>query len=220
MAKGKRPGVMLYFTLRPCLHCFSYEQKGKLLDAIFDYGESGIEPHFDDATLAVAWAFVQALIDADGDRYREKCEKAKVAADARWGSMQVNADECERMRTNADNANINNNINSKNIVPTSVGTKKAGATFKHDSLPYRAARWLADQIEARLPNCTPHKEATLQAWALDFDCCNRLDGHNWDVINDVLAFSQSNSFWRKNILSGGKFRKQFTALLAQMEDEA
>lgn len=46
MAGGKQPGVMLYFTLRPGLKALSLEEKGMLLDAIFSYGEDGIEPAF------------------------------------------------------------------------------------------------------------------------------------------------------------------------------
>lgn len=102
------------------------------------------------------------------------------------------------------------------FVPPSAGTKKLKQVFAHDSLPYRAARWLADQIEGRLPNCTAHSEATLQSWAADFDKCHRLDGHSWEDIDKVLQFSQFDSFWQSNILSGGKFRKQYTQLLAKM----
>lgn len=102
------------------------------------------------------------------------------------------------------------------LVPPSAGTKKPKQVFEPDSLPYRAARWLADQIEARLLNCTPHSEAILQNWAADFDKCHRLDKHDWEDINAVLQFSQFDPFWQANILSGGKFRKQYTQLLAKM----
>jgi hypothetical protein len=67
-----------------------------------------------------------------------------------------------------------------------------------------------------LPNCTAHSETTLQNWAADFDKCNRLDKHGWEDINEVLQFSQSDPFWSTNILSAGKFRKQYTQLLAKM----
>lgn len=93
---------------------------------------------------------------------------------------------------------------------------KQKKAFEHDETPYKAARWLADQIEARMPTCKAYSENQLQAWALDFDRCNRLDGHPWTEINDVLSFSQSDSFWQQNILSGGKFRKQYITLLAKM----
>lgn len=113
-------------------------------------------------------------------------------------------------------SHIKKKTKDNSLVPPSVGTKKPKQVFEPDSLPYRAARWLADQIEERLPNCTPHSEAILQSWAADFDKCHRLDKHSWEDIDKVLQFSQLDSFWQTNILSGGKFRKQFTQLLAKM----
>lgn len=118
-----------------------------------------------------------------------------------------------------ENVPHNKNETKTTSLVSPNGSTKAKPTFEHDSLPYRAARWLADQIEERLPNCTAHSEATLQSWAADFDKCNRLDKHDWESINEVLQFSQSDSFWQSNILSGGKFRKQFTQLLAKMGGE-
>lgn len=47
MASKKRPGVMLYFDLRPCLKALSLEQKGLLFDSILSYGEIGVVPQFD-----------------------------------------------------------------------------------------------------------------------------------------------------------------------------
>lgn len=114
--------------------------------------------------------------------------------------------------------NVPHNKNeTKNISFISPdGSTKAKQSFEPDSLPYRAARWLADQIEGRLPACTPHSETTLQSWVADFDKCHRLDGHTWEDINDVLQFSQGDPFWCTNILSAGKFRKRYNQLLARM----
>lgn len=105
---------------------------------------------------------------------------------------------------------------ANNSLVSPDGSTKVKQTFEPDSLPYRAARWLADQIEERLPNCTPYSETTLQSWAADFDKCHRLDGHAWEDVNEVLQFSQADPFWSTNILSAGKFRKQYTQLLAKM----
>ena len=115
-----------------------------------------------------------------------------------------------------ENVPHNKNETKTTSLVSPNGSTKTKPTFEHGSLPYRAARWLADQIEERLPNCTAHSEATLQSWAADFDKCNRLDKHDWESINEVLQFSQSDPFWCTNILSAGKFRKQYTQLLAKM----
>lgn len=93
---------------------------------------------------------------------------------------------------------------------------RAKKTFPPDSDAYQAACCLRDEIAQRLPTSTPPSEKQLQSWADAFDKCNRIDGHSWDEIEQVLLFSQSDKFWQQNILSGEKFRKRYTQLLARM----
>lgn len=80
---SERPGVMFYFSLRPALKRLSMEEKGRLFDAILDYGETGILPELD-GVLGVCWDFIQPMIDKDAEAYRMKCEKAKRSIEARW----------------------------------------------------------------------------------------------------------------------------------------
>lgn len=75
-----RPGVMIYFSLRPVLKYLNDEQLGQLLRAILDYGEYGAVPDFTEPLLAMAWSFVVTGIDRDWEAYREKMDKRKYAA--------------------------------------------------------------------------------------------------------------------------------------------
>ena len=100
MAGGKQPGVMLYFTLRPGLKALSLEEKGMLLDAIFSYGEDGIEPAFNSPALAITWGFVQPLLDADKQRYQDRCKNAQKAIEARWNRVRENTDVYESYQFN------------------------------------------------------------------------------------------------------------------------
>lgn len=95
---------------------------------------------------------------------------------------------------------------------------KVKVSFERDSRPYKCALYLAGQISERIPG-KRYAEATLQSWAKDFDRVNRLDGHSWDDIGTVLTFSQNDSFWQGNILSGAKFRKQYDQLYLKMQKE-
>jgi len=79
----KQPGVLLYFDVRPSLKRFSLEEKGRLFEAILDFGEYGVVPELDGA-LAVAWDFIQPRLEKDRDRYVENCEKHRDNANARW----------------------------------------------------------------------------------------------------------------------------------------
>lgn len=76
-----RPGIMVYFDIRPCLNRLTCEQKGLLFEAMLDYGESGIVPDFgQDVALAVAWDFIKPKIDRDTIRYQAQVLQKRYAA--------------------------------------------------------------------------------------------------------------------------------------------
>ena len=103
---------------------------------------------------------------------------------------------------------------------TDARPKKEEKVFDKDSDAYKAAAYLARHIEKHYPNVKPPTEKDKQRWAADFDKCNRIDGYDWWDISDVLRFSQQSPFWRKNILSGKKFREKYERLLIEMTEEA
>ena len=63
----------MYFDTRPAMKRLSYEQMGRLYEAILDYGELGVVPNFsEDPYLQFAWDFVYPRIDSDGESYQKK----------------------------------------------------------------------------------------------------------------------------------------------------
>jgi hypothetical protein len=48
------------------------------------------------------------------------------------------------------------------------------------------------------------------------DLLMRVDGRTPAEVEEVLRWSQDNSFWHRNILSAPKFREKFDTLLASM----
>ena len=103
----ERPGVLIYFSLRPAIKRLTLEEKGALFEAILDYAQNGVYPDFD-GVLGICWDFVQPLIDADGEAYRDKCEKAKKAIETRW-AKEKNTQEYGRIQTNTEHTNSNSN---------------------------------------------------------------------------------------------------------------
>jgi len=93
--------------------------------------------------------------------------------------------------------------------------KRAPEEFDSDSYPYKAAVYLDERIRENYRKIKPQNEAGLQKWASEFDKCHRIDGWEWRDISEILAYSQDSCFWRKNIRSGSKFRKQCDALYAE-----
>lgn len=69
-----KPGVMVYFDIRPCIARLSLSEKGQLFDAILDYAENGVEPEIDGG-LGVAWDFIRPRIDKDSERYTKPSGK-------------------------------------------------------------------------------------------------------------------------------------------------
>lgn len=78
---GKQPGVMLYFeTCRP-LKTFSLEDKGRIFEAVLDYGENGFLPVFNEnPLLEFAWSYLQIGIDRDREQYERKCQQNQEKA--------------------------------------------------------------------------------------------------------------------------------------------
>lgn len=103
------------------------------------------------------------------------------------------------------------------VVDTQIRKGKSNISFSPDGEAYRCAVFLANEIHQRLPKSKPPTEAALQKWADQMDKLHRLDGYSWETIAEVLDFSQRDEFWSTVILSAGKFRKQFTPLMARME---
>ncbi len=120
-----RPGVMFYFDTRPCLKRLSNEDKGRLFEAILDFGEYGVIPDFD-GTLGVAWDFIQPKIDRDCKRYESIVEKRTQAAKARWAkegrSSDANECTCISDMPNTDtNSTTSSTPTSKSKANTAVG---------------------------------------------------------------------------------------------------
>ena len=108
-----RPGIMLYFELRKPLAWLSDAQKGKLFDAILEYGEYGVVPEFD-GMLAMAWGFIQPRLDKDCESYENSKAQRQYAAFCKKRSSRglpklgfdewLEMDEAERnVRCTADN---------------------------------------------------------------------------------------------------------------------
>jgi hypothetical protein len=67
---------------------------------------------------------------------------------------------------------------------------------------------LADLIEAN----GIKRPAVTDNWLKDMERINLIDGYSYDQIERTIRWTQQDSFWRSNVLSPAKLRKQFGAL--------
>lgn len=100
-----------------------------------------------------------------------------------------------------------------NTPPTSNDaevSKKPTQQFKENSEAYKLSSYLLQKIRANDPN---FKQPNLQKWAVTIDRLIRLDKRDPKLIKAVIDFATTDDFWKSNILSANKLRKQFTTLM-------
>lgn len=73
---------------------------------------------------------------------------------------------------------------------------------------------LENDARAKVPD---PGSATWRTWVVDIHKINRLDGRDWQEIDRVIRWCQSDPFWKSNILSPAKLRKQFTTLMLKSQ---
>ncbi len=113
-----------------------------------------------------------------------------------------------------DNQKISTDDNQKITPSVLLSSSSKINTFDLDSKPYKLACYLLQIILDRKPDL---KKPDLQKWANAFDLMIRIDNRNPDRIAQVIEWSQKDLFWKNNILSPDKLRKQFDNLELKME---
>lgn len=123
-----RPGIMLYFDIRQPLEVLPYEDKGRLFDAILEYGELGTIPEFD-GMLAMAWGFIQPKLDRDSKEYERTVLKRQYATFCRElkrkGAPDVSFDEWVVMSDDERQQMLSHDATR---YPTTTGTSTAAGT--------------------------------------------------------------------------------------------
>ena len=122
-----KPGVMIYFTMRPSRK-LPMEDRLRLYDAMLDYGETGVVPELE-GPLAVLWDYFQPQLELDNARYesiRAKRAKAgRLGGQACQGSRQPEQEpqdgqEEAREAAEANEANEANQANEANTIQSST----------------------------------------------------------------------------------------------------
>ena len=125
------------------------------------------------------------------------------------GKPDTNNTNCNKTNCNKTNSKkrVTSELPSSSDTPRAKDKKKV--KYEPDSKPYRCARKLLDEI---LKNKPDFKIPNLQKWADTFRLMNERDERSWKTIGDVIMFATQDDFWRVNILSADKLRKQFDRL--------
>lgn len=131
-----RPGIMLYFDIREPLRVLPDADKGRLFDAILEYGEHGTIPEFD-GMMALAWGFIKPKLDRDAVEYANTVSKRQYAAFCRElkkkGAVEITFEEWSALSDGERKQMLSCDINrypttTATLTPTTTSTSKSTTT--------------------------------------------------------------------------------------------
>ena len=102
---------------------------------------------------------------------------------------------------------VNKLTNKQNNLKNLLSENK----FSDDDL--KLAKLIFDRILLVAPKT---KSPDLDTWADTIRLMREIDGHSLEEIKQIFLFANNSDFWKSNILSVSKLRKQFATLHAQM----
>ncbi len=112
------------------------------------------------------------------------------------------------------NQQINQQLTNKEP-HTNIKALKNKKIFLPDSEEVRLAEHLLGKIVINNPK---YKKPDIQEWAEHIGLMIRRDNRTPDEIQEVIDWSQNDSFWRGNILSTASLRKKYDQLVIKMQN--
>ena len=114
---------MLYFDMLEPIRVLPDADKGQLLIAMLEYGQSGIDPKFT-GMLALAWGFVKPKIDKDEEEYNMSVLRRQYATACRdrkkKGEPDITFDEWLKTCKSHDNQCLSMMTNDNQWYPTTT----------------------------------------------------------------------------------------------------
>ena len=119
---------LLYTDQSVPLEKLSNEQKGKLLQAMFDW-QLGKPVTFDDPIVDVVFSFFEQTFKRDEEKYAAKCEKARESVRKRWNTkvnepVQTDTNVYERIQDDTNHTNSNSTSNSNSDKKKNISKEK------------------------------------------------------------------------------------------------
>lgn len=200
-----RPGVMLYFDIRKPLQFLENADKGRLLDAILEYGEYGTVPEFE-GMLAVAWGFIQPKIDKDAVEYQRSVLRRQYATDCRerkrkgepeigfndWlkakgdggsrASLMINDDQWYPTTTASPSSTATGTTTSSTTKTTSISTAAAVTATETDDIAAATAERKVKMLGGELG-----KNVVFLSDAQIEDLLDKMDLETFDYYVEKLA---------------------------------
>ncbi len=145
------------------------------------------------------------LLETEQQIGQQKTTKHRIITILKWREYQIVDSVVDSERTtNGQRADTNKNVKNEE------NEKKKDYSPEAISL----SNFLFNLIRGNDPKA---KEPLWDKWREEMDKLIRIDGRDALEIERVIKFSQSNDFWKSNILSAKKLRIKYATLKLQME---
>jgi predicted phage replisome organizer len=146
---------------------------------------------------------LEAIREKNRERVRKHRERKRL------NECNVTSNATETLR----NALEENRIEKNNTPSKPRPLRSASRTYADDCVEMELSNQLLERINEWNPK---YKVKNIQLWCDEFRKLHALDQHGMEDIKSTLRWAAEHEFWRSRVLSGGKFRKQFDTLYAQM----
>lgn len=116
---------------------------------------------------------------------------------------------------------MNRSSTAHECIGNSIGISKSVSNKKEKTVHENATNY-AEYLHSSLLKNYPMlniKPNSVARWSIDIEKINRIDNYEWATIKNVLLWSQTDEFWKKQIQSGSNFRKNFNRMLTQMQNK-
>jgi len=212
-----KSSFLIHLDYETLLEDLTLEDKGVLLEAMFAYSSNKPLPKMKSLTK-MAFKFIKRQMDYDNDKWLRKCKKNKENAEARYKTkgkedMPYDATASDGTQTDATNADKDK---EERVKSKENGIKKKEESIKNNEI-VRLVQKLYDSIVANGITYVVNNPPNLNNWYKDMELLHRVDKVSLDDIEKAISYATSDTFWKANILSASKLRKQYPTLEAQMK---
>lgn len=127
--------------------------------------------------------------------------------------LESNADSLDSQAKRNRSTNKADSLNKPSDIANSTSIEQISKEYIRTTRTYgdenhQACNLLADLIEA---NGSRRPQVT-DKWLSDMERIHRIDERSWEQITRAIEWCQADDFWRANIMSPAKLRKQYDQL--------
>ena len=196
---SERKSFMLYLDAIEQWDMLTDEQAGVLIKALLRYSKTGERLETSDGMLKMAFSFITAQIDRDGEKWEKTCEKRRDAAYKKWNNAKdanaYNSMQNMQMHTNAYNSMQKIQMNT-NDTDTVTDTETVTDIIKENNIKEKSKRFVKPTLEQVQAYCRERNNNINAQTFIDFYEANGwVQGRAGKPLKDWKAAVRT---WEKN----------------------